>query len=86
MKEAMLDEVTSSISNAESIVFAEYRGIDVLGITQLRANSRTSGVKLKVFKNTLFILKTLQIKFFRISPLFDQKRQQWSERMSNRDQ
>jgi large subunit ribosomal protein L10 len=54
MKEAMLDEVTSSISNAESIVFAEYRGIDVLGITQLRANSRTSGVKLKVFKNTLF--------------------------------
>ena len=54
LKVQMLDDAKKSLNDAESIVFAEYRGTDVLGMTQLRVNSRSNGVKLKVYKNTLF--------------------------------
>jgi len=54
LKVQMLDDAKKSLNDAESIVFAEYRGMDVLGMTQLRVNSRLNGVKLKVYKNTLF--------------------------------
>src|SRR5690606_17455207 len=38
---------------AQAIILAEYRGLEVGNLTQLRAQARKSGVYLRVLKNTL---------------------------------
>ncbi|MQR02771.1 50S ribosomal protein L10 [Glaciimonas soli] len=52
-KKAVVAEVSAKVKNAQTIVVAEYRGIQVGHLTQLRANARTQGVYLRVLKNTL---------------------------------
>jgi large subunit ribosomal protein L10 len=52
-KKALVAEVASVASGAQSAVAAEYRGLTVAEMTQLRASARNSGVYLKVVKNTL---------------------------------
>ena len=52
-KEALVDEVNSVAASAHSAVAAEYRGLTVAEMTELRAEARNSGVYLKVVKNTL---------------------------------
>ena len=52
-KEAVITEVTSLAAKAQTLVIAEYRGITVAAMTQLRANARSNGVSLSVLKNTL---------------------------------
>ena len=53
VKSQMLNEISENLKNAESVVIAEYSGLDVSGMTSLRKKSRTLGVSLKVLKNTL---------------------------------
>ena len=52
-KAAVVDEVSAQIAQAQSIVVAEYRGLEVGQITGLRSQARGSGVYLRVLKNTL---------------------------------
>ena len=52
-KKAMVDEVSAVASKAISAVVADYRGLTVNQMTQLRAQARKSGVYLKVVRNTL---------------------------------
>ena len=52
-KEAVISDVTSLAAKAQTLVMAEYRGITVADMTQLRTNARSSGVTLTVLKNTL---------------------------------
>jgi large subunit ribosomal protein L10 len=52
-KKAVVAEVAAEIANAQSIIVAEYRGLEVGDITSLRANARQAGVYLRVLKNTL---------------------------------
>ena len=52
-KAAVITEVTALAEKAQTLVLAEYRGITVAGLTQLRVNARNSGVTLAVLKNTL---------------------------------
>ena len=52
-KKAMVEEVSAKVANAQTIVLAEYRGIQVGSLTQLRAKARAEGVYLRVLKNTL---------------------------------
>jgi large subunit ribosomal protein L10 len=52
-KKAVVAEVSAQVANAQSIVVAEYRGLEVGKITALRANARAAGVYLRVLKNTL---------------------------------
>jgi large subunit ribosomal protein L10 len=52
-KKAVVAEVSAKVANAQTIVVAEYRGIQVGHMTQLRANARSQGVYLRVLKNTL---------------------------------
>ena len=54
LKSAMLNDAQRSIKDASSIVYGEYRGLDVESMTQLRKTSRSVGVKLKIYKNTIF--------------------------------
>ena len=52
-KEAVIGEISEKLSDAQSVVLAEYRGLTVGEMTQLRVNARNSGVYLRVLKNTL---------------------------------
>ncbi|MEO6354444.1 MAG: 50S ribosomal protein L10 [Burkholderiaceae bacterium] len=52
-KKAVVAEISAKVSSAQTIVVAEYRGIQVSHLTQLRAKARAQGVYLRVFKNTL---------------------------------
>jgi large subunit ribosomal protein L10 len=49
----MVSEVSAKLAGAQSVIVAEYRGLDVERVTQLRAKARKSGLYLKVLKNTL---------------------------------
>ena len=52
-KQAMVSEVAAKLANAQALIVAEYRGLDVARVTQLRARARKSGLYLRVLKNTL---------------------------------
>lgn len=52
-KKAVVAEVAAQVAEAQTIVVAEYRGIGVASMTQLRAKAREQGVYLRVLKNTL---------------------------------
>jgi large subunit ribosomal protein L10 len=52
-KKAVVAEVANAAKTAVSAVAAEYRGLTVEEMTELRAKARESGVFLKVAKNTL---------------------------------
>lgn len=52
-KQAVVAEVSAQVAQAQTIVLAEYRGIEVADITTLRASARKSGVYFHVLKNTL---------------------------------
>lgn len=52
-KKAVVAEVSAEIANAQSIIVAEYRGLEVGDVTKLRVTARQNGVYLRVLKNTL---------------------------------
>lgn len=52
-KKAVVAEVSAQVANAQTIVVAEYRGVEVTKLTLLRKKARESGVFLRVLKNTL---------------------------------
>lgn len=52
-KKAVVAEVSAQVAGAQAIILAEYRGLEVGNLTQLRAQARKSGVYLRVLKNTL---------------------------------
>ena len=52
-KKALVAEVAQVAASAHSAVAAEYRGLTVSEMTELRKQARESGVYLRVVKNTL---------------------------------
>lgn len=52
-KKAVVAEVGAQVAHAQAIILAEYRGLEVGHMTQLRAKARSSGVYFRVLKNTL---------------------------------
>lgn len=52
-KKAVMEEIAANLTDAETIVLAEYRGVSVASMTKLRAKAREQGVYLRVLKNTL---------------------------------
>ena len=52
-KKAVVAEVSAEVAKAQTIVVAEYAGIEVSDLTVLRAKARDAGVYLRVLKNTL---------------------------------
>jgi len=52
-KQAVVAEVSAEVARAQAIVLAEYRSLPVGNMTELRRRARTSGVYLRVLKNTL---------------------------------
>ena len=52
-KKAVVSEVATQVANAQAIIVAEYRGLAVGSMTDLRREARKAGVYLRVLKNTL---------------------------------
>jgi large subunit ribosomal protein L10 len=53
LKQPIVDEISSTIKDAASVVVVNYSGITVAQDTQLRKQLREAGVVYKVYKNTL---------------------------------
>jgi len=52
-KKAVVAEVSAQVGTAQAIIVAEYRGLEVGVMTDLRAKARKAGMYLRVLKNTL---------------------------------
>jgi large subunit ribosomal protein L10 len=52
-KKALVTEVSAIAAKSASVVAAEYRGISVTQMTELRAKARGQGVYMRVVKNTI---------------------------------
>jgi len=52
-KKAVISEVTEAIASAQAGVLAEYRGMTVAQLTNLRKDARDAGVWVRVVKNNL---------------------------------
>ena len=52
-KQAVVAEVSAQLAKAQAVVLAEYRSLHVGEMTELRKKARTSGVYLRVLRNTL---------------------------------
>jgi len=52
-KVAVVEDIGAQVASAASIIVAEYRGLEVGALTNLRRQARKAGVDLRVLKNTL---------------------------------
>jgi large subunit ribosomal protein L10 len=52
-KKSIVAEVSAIAADAHSAIAAEYRGLSVVEMTELRAKARNEGVYLRVVKNSL---------------------------------
>ncbi len=52
-KQAVVSEIAGQLVKAQAVIVAEYRGLDVGAVTDLRSKARKSGLYLRVLKNTL---------------------------------
>lgn len=52
-KQAVVTEVSGELAKAQAVILAEYRNLRVGEMTALRKKARSSGIYLRVLKNTL---------------------------------
>ena len=52
-KQDVVSEISSKFKDSEAVVIAEYRGLSVAEMTELRRNLRAEDVEFKVYKNTM---------------------------------
>jgi large subunit ribosomal protein L10 len=52
-KQAVVSEIAAQLGKAQSVIVAEYRGLNVGAVTDLRSRARKAGLYLRVLKNTL---------------------------------
>jgi len=52
-KAVVIEKVSAQVAQSQTIVLAEYRGLGVGALTELRRQARDQGVYLRVLKNTL---------------------------------
>lgn len=52
-KQAVVTEIVAQLASAQAVIVAEYRGLNVGAVSDLRVRARQSGLYLRVLKNTL---------------------------------
>ena len=68
-KQSLVEEVGKIASDAQSVVAAEYRGLTVGKMTELRSKARAAGVYMRVVKNTLARKAVAGTSFENIGPI-----------------
>ena len=51
-KQELVNQIAEEIKASSSVVIADYRGLNVAGVTELRNNMRNEGLTFKVYKKT----------------------------------
>jgi len=67
-KEEILKEITDKLSKIKAAVFADYRGLSVEEITNLRSKLRESGIDMKVAKKSLIRLALEKVGIKNVPP------------------
>ena len=52
-KEQVISEISATFANVTSVILADYRGLDVPTVTEMRHEFTKAGCGYRVFKNTL---------------------------------
>ena len=52
-KQEVVAEVSAQLAQAQAVILADYRGLEAVDMTKLRAKARSSGVYFRVLKNSL---------------------------------
>lgn len=52
-KQEVVSEITAKFKDSQAVVIAEYRGLTVQEMTELRRNLRNEDVEFKIYKNTM---------------------------------
>nr|NNM91467.1 50S ribosomal protein L10 [Bacilli bacterium] len=60
-KAALVEEVAQKLAASKSVIVADYRGLTVAEVTELRKNLREAGIEFRVIKNTLTRLATAKV-------------------------
>ncbi|MBW6431608.1 50S ribosomal protein L10 [Patescibacteria group bacterium] len=55
-KEELVEQVAEKIKDSKSIVFADYQGLTVAEISEIRAELRRQGLEMKVIKQNIFAI------------------------------
>lgn len=69
VKEKTVEEFSSLLQGASSVILAEYAGLDVAQVSSLRRKCRDAGVQYRVIKNTLAKRATSQSGMALLDPL-----------------
>lgn len=67
-KVAVVQEITNHLKESVSTVVADYRGLTVAQVTELRKQLRDAGILFKVYKNTLTRIATSNAGLTEIDP------------------
>lgn len=70
-KEAVVSELYDKLSRSQSVILADYRGLNVAEVTELRKKLREAGVELKVAKNTLTRLAAAKANIEGLNPYLE---------------
>ncbi len=68
-KAAVVAEIKERLEKVQGAVLADYRGLNVAEVTELRRQLRTAGVEYKVLKNTLTIRAARELGLEDLVPL-----------------
>ena len=71
LKQPIVQEISDSIKDAQSVVLVDYLGLTVAEDTQLRRELRAAGVTYKVYKNTLMNFAFKGTDFESLAPMLD---------------
>lgn len=70
-KKPWIEGLSKSVEGAQTLVVADYRGLSVSDMTELRTKAREAGVSVKVIKNRLARLAFKGTDFEGVSPLLE---------------
>ncbi|MBU0579621.1 MAG: 50S ribosomal protein L10 [Candidatus Margulisbacteria bacterium] len=70
IKVEKVKEIQEKFANSEMAIFADYRGLTVAEVTDLRKQLRDSGIEYKVYKNTMAKIAADNLKFSGIENVF----------------
>ncbi len=71
IKKPIVEEISASIKDAQSVVLVDYRGLTVAQDTELRKQLREAGITYKVYKNTMMNFAFKGTDFEALAPFLD---------------
>lgn len=71
LKQPIVQEISESIKEAQSVVVVDYRGLTVAEDTQLRKELREAGITYKVYKNTMMNFAFKGTDFESLAPVLE---------------